>query len=135
MIHSGFVQLTALDEQERKWPCYECNKRFKTSAALQKHLVVHEENTSNHHQDDDFSIRGETMMQKNRRKGFSLQTGTLKRKRRHSKVVNIINILLPLYYSLSYIIIVILFLKFFLIFLNWFINFHLSLILLCNPNL
>ncbi|XP_014768414.1 PR domain zinc finger protein 10 [Octopus bimaculoides] len=78
--------IEALDEQERKWPCYECNKRFKTSAALQKHLVVHEENTSNRHQDDDFSIRGETMMQKNRRKGFSLQAGTLKRKRRHPKV-------------------------------------------------
>ncbi|GAB1602871.1 PR domain zinc finger protein 10-like [Argonauta hians] len=76
--------IEVLDEQERKWPCYECNKRFKTSAALQKHLVIHEENTSNRRQIDDF--RGEALMQKNRQKGLSLQSRTSKQKRQQAKV-------------------------------------------------
>lgn len=31
-----------LDEQECKYQCYECAKRFKTSIALQRHLITHE---------------------------------------------------------------------------------------------
>ncbi|ESO93852.1 hypothetical protein LOTGIDRAFT_104847, partial [Lottia gigantea] len=33
----------AMDEQEYKFPCYECNKKFRSAPALQRHLVVHEE--------------------------------------------------------------------------------------------
>ena len=34
--------LSELEESTNKWPCYECNKRFKTSALLQKHLAIHD---------------------------------------------------------------------------------------------
>ena len=34
--------LSELEESTNKWPCYECNKRFKTSALLQKHLTIHD---------------------------------------------------------------------------------------------
>ena len=37
--------MVALDEAENRWPCYECSKRFKTSALLQKHLTVHDDST------------------------------------------------------------------------------------------
>ena len=33
---------SVLDEQECKYQCYECAKRFKTSIALQRHLITHE---------------------------------------------------------------------------------------------
>lgn len=33
---------SVLDEQECKYQCYECSKRFKTSIALQRHLITHE---------------------------------------------------------------------------------------------
>ena len=40
-----------------RWPCYECNERFKTSAQLQKHLAVHDDNpnagTFDDYDDDD----------------------------------------------------------------------------------
>ena len=31
------------DESQLQWPCYECTKRFRTSADLQKHLSVHDD--------------------------------------------------------------------------------------------
>ena len=31
------------DESQLQWPCYECSKRFRTSAELQKHLSVHDD--------------------------------------------------------------------------------------------
>ena len=31
------------DESQLQWPCYECAKRFHTSADLQKHLAVHDD--------------------------------------------------------------------------------------------
>ena len=31
-----------MEESSNKWPCYECSKRFKTSALLQKHLAIHD---------------------------------------------------------------------------------------------
>lgn len=34
--------IDVLDEQECKYQCYECAKRFKTSIALQRHLISHE---------------------------------------------------------------------------------------------
>ncbi|XP_052061539.1 PR domain zinc finger protein 10-like isoform X1 [Mytilus californianus] len=34
--------IDVLDEQECKYQCYECAKRFKTSIALQRHLITHE---------------------------------------------------------------------------------------------
>ncbi|KAG8188839.1 hypothetical protein JTE90_004650 [Oedothorax gibbosus] len=33
----------ALQEQEKDWPCFECNQRFSTSIDLQKHLNQHDE--------------------------------------------------------------------------------------------
>uniref|UniRef100_H3DFU1 PR domain zinc finger protein 10 n=1 Tax=Tetraodon nigroviridis TaxID=99883 RepID=H3DFU1_TETNG len=32
-----------LQEQERNWPCYECNRRFVSSEQLQQHLNMHDE--------------------------------------------------------------------------------------------
>ncbi|XP_071095824.1 PR domain zinc finger protein 10-like [Haliotis cracherodii] len=49
----------ALDEQEYRFPCYECNKRFKTSVALQRHLLGHEEGTANQGDDDEFDEKVE----------------------------------------------------------------------------
>jgi len=34
--------VTVEDESRLQWPCYECAKRFRTSADLQKHLAVHD---------------------------------------------------------------------------------------------
>ncbi|XP_023930001.1 PR domain zinc finger protein 10 [Lingula anatina] len=31
-----------LEGMDNQWPCFECNKRFKTSAMLQRHLLTHE---------------------------------------------------------------------------------------------
>ena len=31
-----------MEESANKWPCYECSKRFRTSALLQKHLLIHD---------------------------------------------------------------------------------------------
>ena len=31
------------DVSELQWPCYECAKRFRTSADLQKHLDMHDD--------------------------------------------------------------------------------------------
>lgn len=33
----------AMQEQEKEWPCFECNQRFSTSVDLQKHLNQHDE--------------------------------------------------------------------------------------------
>ncbi|XP_029428848.1 PR domain zinc finger protein 10 isoform X2 [Rhinatrema bivittatum] len=33
----------ALREQEKNWPCYECNRRFMSSEQLQQHLNLHDE--------------------------------------------------------------------------------------------
>ncbi|XP_074652630.1 PR domain zinc finger protein 10-like [Tubulanus polymorphus] len=37
----------ALDQAENKWPCFECNQRFKTSALLQHHLLEHDDDNTN----------------------------------------------------------------------------------------
>ena len=40
----GFSPTTAvLREQEKNWPCYECNRRFVSSEQLQQHLNSHDE--------------------------------------------------------------------------------------------
>ncbi|KAL3887286.1 hypothetical protein ACJMK2_027229 [Sinanodonta woodiana] len=38
--------IDVLDQQECKFPCFECSKRFKTAVALQKHLISHDEGIS-----------------------------------------------------------------------------------------
>ena len=35
--------MTVEDESQLQWPCYECSQRFRTSADLQKHLAVHDD--------------------------------------------------------------------------------------------
>lgn len=37
------VFLSVLREQEKNWPCYECNRRFVSSEQLQLHLNMHDE--------------------------------------------------------------------------------------------
>lgn len=32
-----------LREQEKNWPCYECNRRFVSSEQLQQHLNMHDD--------------------------------------------------------------------------------------------
>lgn len=34
---------SVLREQEKNWPCYECNRRFVSSEQLQQHLNMHDE--------------------------------------------------------------------------------------------
>lgn len=42
--HCDFSPVTAvLREQEKNWPCYECNRRFISSEQLQQHLNSHDE--------------------------------------------------------------------------------------------
>ncbi|XP_050415842.1 PR domain zinc finger protein 10 [Patella vulgata] len=48
-----------MDEQEYKFPCYECNKKFRSAPALQRHLVVHEETGSPRAEDEDFDETAE----------------------------------------------------------------------------
>ena len=36
------VLIVAEEKSLLQWPCYECEKRFRTSADLQKHLAVHD---------------------------------------------------------------------------------------------
>lgn len=79
--------IEALNEQECEWPCYECNKRFKTSASLQKHLVVHEEILSRQ-QEEEFGIHGEMNVRKNKRKNFSQPGSSIRKRRRHPKATN-----------------------------------------------
>jgi len=42
IVHSC-VSATVEDKSQLQWPCYECAKRFRTSAELQKHLDVHDD--------------------------------------------------------------------------------------------
>ena len=34
---------SVLREQEKNWPCYECNRRFVSSEQLQQHLNMHDD--------------------------------------------------------------------------------------------
>lgn len=34
---------SVLREQEKNWPCYECNRRFMSSEQLQQHLNMHDD--------------------------------------------------------------------------------------------
>ncbi|XP_061165396.1 PR domain zinc finger protein 10-like isoform X1 [Saccostrea echinata] len=38
--------IQTLDDQENKFVCYECTESFRTQMALQKHIMIHEVNTS-----------------------------------------------------------------------------------------
>ncbi|KAG8141500.1 hypothetical protein E2320_007118 [Naja naja] len=38
-----YLENTVLREQEKNWPCYECNRRFMSSEQLQQHLNSHDE--------------------------------------------------------------------------------------------
>lgn len=37
------VVSSVLREQEKNWPCYECNRRFVSSEQLQQHLNMHDD--------------------------------------------------------------------------------------------
>lgn len=37
------VPVSVLREQEKNWPCYECNRRFMSSEQLQQHLNMHDD--------------------------------------------------------------------------------------------
>lgn len=37
------VVFSVLREQEKNWPCYECNRRFMSSEQLQQHLNMHDD--------------------------------------------------------------------------------------------
>ena len=52
-----------------KWPCYECDKSFRSSALLQKHLSVHEDPAvAGTPEEDDGNNDEETNIRKGRRK-------------------------------------------------------------------
>lgn len=36
------ICISAVEEMEQMWPCFECNERFVSSEELQKHLNVHD---------------------------------------------------------------------------------------------
>lgn len=40
---SCVLYLLVLREQEKNWPCYECNRRFVSSEQLQQHLNMHDD--------------------------------------------------------------------------------------------
>ncbi len=42
-ICSLVVPGSVLREQEKNWPCYECNRRFMSSEQLQQHLNMHDD--------------------------------------------------------------------------------------------
>lgn len=42
VLTNGFF-FSVLREQEKNWPCYECNRRFVSSEQLQQHLNMHDE--------------------------------------------------------------------------------------------
>lgn len=37
------LSCSVLREQEKNWPCYECNRRFVSSEQLQQHLNMHDD--------------------------------------------------------------------------------------------
>lgn len=47
VIFKKYVSLvvpgSVLREQEKNWPCYECNRRFMSSEQLQQHLNMHDD--------------------------------------------------------------------------------------------
>ena len=51
IIHTDFClslysMFSGLDDQENKYVCYDCPESFRTQMALQKHIMIHEINTS-----------------------------------------------------------------------------------------
>ncbi|XP_012943372.1 PR domain zinc finger protein 10 [Aplysia californica] len=57
------ADVQALDEEDAKFPCFECSRKFKSSAALQKHLGTHEADDiinvdPSGGEDEDFEDRG-----------------------------------------------------------------------------
>ena len=42
-LHGLSPMAAVLREQEKNWPCYECNRRFISSEQLQQHLNSHDE--------------------------------------------------------------------------------------------
>lgn len=42
-LYNFFPVTAVLREQEKNWPCYECNRRFISSEQLQQHLNSHDE--------------------------------------------------------------------------------------------
>jgi len=45
LCRESCVSAAEEDKSQLQWPCYECAKRFRTSADLQKHLDVHDDAT------------------------------------------------------------------------------------------
>lgn len=41
-----YFKFSGLDDQENKYVCYDCTESFRTQMALQKHIMIHEINTS-----------------------------------------------------------------------------------------
>ena len=68
---------TALELANLKWPCYECDKKFRTSAQLQKHLAVHDDTMHENPEDSEevFDTSGDNIQKPNgrqkRRRGRS----------------------------------------------------------------
>lgn len=50
----------ALEEEEKAWPCFECNKRFSNSEELQKHLNFHDEENGTIEEGPGSRTRGRT---------------------------------------------------------------------------
>ena len=76
----------AMEEADLKWPCYECNRKFKTSTLLQKHLTVHDENVAGIGDDDD-NYEGEKRTMKRPRRRLKGLKG--KKKGRPAKKIRV----------------------------------------------
>ena len=69
----------ALEAANLKWPCYECDKKFRTSAQLQKHLSVHDDTLHENPEDSvdmfdvsvDGSLKTNGRSAQRRRRGWS----------------------------------------------------------------
>jgi len=69
--HLTFSVLAEVDESQLDWPCYECVKCFRTSADLQKHLAVHDDDVGlPRENDDDGGKDPECMMSGTARRGY-----------------------------------------------------------------
>lgn len=81
------------EEEEGQFPCYECNRSFKTSAQLHRHLLIHEDPFSK--DDEDYKVE-EGPKKRHRRKGIPVRaegslTASGKRRGRPPKVQQEVN--------------------------------------------
>ena len=77
----------AMEEADLKWPCYECNRKFKTSMLLQKHLTIHDEHMAGGAEDDDNNYEGEKRVNKRSRRRMKGVKG--KKKGRPAKKIRV----------------------------------------------